>query len=170
MTQGKQFLLQQLSNALVVEQTITQNEQLLGSQIQDPELQQQLQQMANEDQGHVANFQRVIETMGGQPLPPEPEAQTLVSALRQTVETGQDPLLKLEAHGLLKHKAVAAGKMFHALAEQLGNPPSLQPLNVNLQEDQRHEQQLSEGLVKLAQQQATSGGGMQELQQAVAAS
>lgn len=169
MPQGKDFVLQQLSNALVVEQAIAENEERLGAQVSDPQIQQQLQQMANEDQGHVANFQRAIEAMGAQPLPPEPDAETLVSALRRTVQTGQEELLRLEAHGLLKHKAVCAGKMFHAIAEQLGNPPAMQPLDVNLNEDLRHEQQLSEGLIKLAQEQATAGSGMEELQQAVAA-
>jgi ferritin-like metal-binding protein YciE len=168
MSQGKEFVLQQLSNALVLEQTIVENEQTLGSQVSDPELQRQLQQMANQDQGHVANFQKVIESMGGQPLPPEPEVQTLVSALRQGVQTGQVELNRLAAHGLAKHKAVTGGRIFQALSEQLGNPPSMQPLQVNLQEDQAHEQQLTQGLIKLAQQQATANGGMQEIEQAVA--
>lgn len=167
MAQGKEFVLQQLGNALAVERAIVEHEELLTTQIGDPEIQQHLQQMATEDRGHVANFERVIEAMGAQPAPPDQATQHLLGALRQAVEGGREQVNRLAAHGLAKHKAVSAGRIFQGLAQMIGDPRAMQPLAVNLREDTRHERQLAESLVQLAQREAMADGGLDEVARAL---
>ena len=166
--QGMQFVVQELSDALAAEQAIVENERALAGAVGDPELKQALEQMATQDEGHVANYQRVLESLGQKPVRVEPDDRKLVNALKKVAQGGEEELERLSAHSMLKHKAVETGELFHALAGQLGKPKAMKPLDVNLREDKQHAKQLREQCLKLAQEQAVGNGGLQELQGAVA--
>ncbi len=166
--QGMQFVVQELSDALAAEQAIVENERALAGAVGDPELKQALEQMATQDEGHVANYQRVLESLGQKPVRVEPDDRKLVNALKKVAQGGEEELERLSAHSMLKHKAVETGELFHALAGQLGKPKAMKPLDVNLREDKQHAKQLRELCLKLAQEQAVGNGGLQELQPAVA--
>ena len=168
MPKGKEFVIQELSDALAVEKAIVENERALAGVIDDAEVRQALEHMATEDEGHVANFERVIEAMGAKPVKVEFDDRKMVNSLKRVAQEGEEVLERLSAHSLLKHKAVDTGELFHVLAEELGKPKALQPLDVNLREDQGHAKQLKEVCLKLGRQMATEDGGTQELQQAVA--
>ncbi len=169
MAQGKEFVVQELSDALAVEKAIVENERTLAKAVKDAQLKEALEQMATEDEGHVANFERVLESLGAKPMKVEPDDRKMVNALKKVAQDGEEEIERLSAHSLLKHKAVETGEIFHALAAQLGKPKSMQPLDVNLREDKQHAKQLSALSLQLAQEQATGGSGMQELQEAVGA-
>ncbi len=167
--QGMQFVVQELSDALAAEQAIVENDRALAGAVGDPELKQALEQMATQDEGHVANYQRVLESLGhNKPVKVEPDDRKVVNALKKVAQAGEEELERLSAHSMLKHKAVETGELFHALAGQLGKPKAMKPLDVNLREDKHHAKQLRELCLKLAQEQAVGNGGLQELQQAVA--
>lgn len=167
MASGKEFVIQELSDALAVEKAIVENERTLAGAVQDAELKQALEEMANEDEGHVANFERVLESLGTKPVKVEPDDRKVLSALKRVAQAGEEETERLSAHGLLKHKAVEAGEVFHELSGELGKPKSMQPLEVNLREDRRHEKQLRELYLKVAREQATAGSGLQQLREAV---
>lgn len=169
MAQGKEFVVQELSDALAVEKAIVENERTLAKAVKDAQLKEALEQMATEDEGHVANFERVLESLGAKPVKVEPDDRKMVNALKKVAQDGEEEIERLSAHSLLKHKAVETGEVFHALAAQLGKPKSMQPLDVNLREDKQHAKQLSALSLQLAQEQATGGSGMQELQEVVGA-
>ncbi len=166
--QGMQFVVQELSDALAAEQAIVENERALAGAVGDPELKQALEQMATQDEGHVANYQRVLESLGQKPVRVEPDDRKLVNALKKVAQGGEEELERLSAHSMLKHKAVETGELFRALAGQLGKPKAMKPLDVNLREDKQHAKHLRELCLKLAQEQAVGKGGLQELQEAVA--
>ncbi len=167
MATGKEFVVQELSDALAVEKAIVENERTLAQAVSNAELKQALEEMANEDEGHVANFERVLESLGEKPMKVEPDDRKIVNALKKVAQDGEEENERLSAHTLLKHKAVEGGEIFHALAEQLGKPKSLKPLDVNLREDKRHANRLRELSLQMAQELATSGSGLKELEQAV---
>ncbi|MDP9381709.1 MAG: ferritin-like domain-containing protein [Chloroflexota bacterium] len=170
MATGKEFVIQELSDALAVEKAIVENERALAEAVKDTELKQALEEMANEDEGHVANFERVLESLGSpKPVKVEPDDRTVLNALRKVAQRGEEETERLSAHGLLKHKAVEAGEIFHELSQQLGKPKSMQPLEVNLREDRQHAKQLRELTLRIAQERATSGSGLKELQETVEA-
>lgn len=169
MATGKQFVVQELSDALAVEQAIVENERALAGAVADAELKQALEAMANEDEGHVANFERVIEGLGAKPMKVEADDRKVVNALKKVAQDGEEETERLSAHGLLKHKAVETGELFHALSAQLGKPKAMKPLDVNLREDKQHAKQLHELTLKLAQAQATGGSGLDELRAVVEA-
>lgn len=167
MATGKEFVVQELSDALAVEKAIVENEQTLAQAVKNSELKQALEEMANEDEGHVANFERVLESLGEKPMKVEPDDRKILNALRKVAQDGEEEVERLSAHSLLKHKAVETGEIFHALSEQLGKPKSMKPLEVNLREDKRHAKRLQELSLQMAQEMATSGSGLKELEQAV---
>lgn len=168
MPKGKEFVVQELSDALAVEKAIVDNERALVGVVDDAEARQALEQMVTEDEGHVANFERVIEAMGAKPVKVEADDRKMVNSLKRVAQEGEEVLERLSAHSLLKHKAVDTGELFHALAEELGKPKALTPLDVNLREDTAHAKQLKEICLKLGRQMATHDGGVQELKEAVA--
>lgn len=166
MPQGKQFVVQELSDALSVEKAIVENERALARDVGNTELRQALEEMANEDEGHVANFERVLEALGEKPVKVEPDDRKVLNALRKVAQDGEEETERLSAHRLLKAKAVEAGEIFHAVSEQLGKPASMKPLDVNLREDKRHANRLHDFMLQMAQEEATSGSGLKELEQA----
>lgn len=169
MPQGMAFVVQELSDALAAERAIVENERALAEAVGDRELKAALEQMASQDEGHVANYERVLEGLGQKPVKVEPDDRKVVTALKKVAQQGEEELERLSAHALLKHKAVETGEIFHALSQQLGKPKAMKPLDVNLREDRGHAKQLKELSLKLAQEQATAGAGLEELQQAVQA-
>lgn len=167
MPQGKEFVVQELSDALAVEKAIVENERTLAGEVKNADLKQALEEMATQDEGHVANFERVLESLGAKPMKVEPDDRKVLNALKKVAQNGEEVVERLSAHTLLKHKAVDTGEIFHALSEQLGKPKAMKPLDVNLREDKAHAKQLKELGLQLAQEQATGGSGLQELQETV---
>lgn len=134
----KTFVINQLNEALVLEQGIIEVERMLVSRSRYADLRNAADAATREDENHALALQRMIRDLGGQVQPPPMEGRAWIEALIRAVNVERNDLARMGLYRMLKFRAVAAGELMDTIRRTLGNPPAMENIVVTLHEDRQH--------------------------------
>ncbi|HMA37402.1 MAG TPA: ferritin-like domain-containing protein [Chloroflexia bacterium] len=140
----KNFILQKLNEALVLEQGIIEVERMLSTRSKSKDLRTAAEQATRDDETHALVLQRMIRDLGGQVQPPPMEGRAWIEALIRAVNVERDELDRLGLYRMLKFRAVAGGEVMDVIRRTLGNPAPMERLLVLLNEDRQHAARLAQ--------------------------
>ncbi len=134
----KTFVINQLNEALVLEQGIVEVERMLVSRSRYADLRNAADQATHDDENHVLALQRMIRDLGGQVQPPPMEGRAWIEALIRAVNVERNELARMGLYRMLKFRAVAAGELMDTIRRTLGNPAAMENIVITLHEDRQH--------------------------------
>src|SRR5215218_5148347 len=107
----KTFVVNQLNEALVLEQGIIEVERMLVNRSKYRDLRTLADNAAREDENHGVALQRMIRDLGGQVQPPPMEGRAWIEALIRAINVERNELDRIGLYRMLKFRAVASGEM-----------------------------------------------------------
>jgi hemerythrin superfamily protein len=134
----------QLADMKAIQQLLIGNEQLFLREIRDPDVQERVQNMLNDDQKNLGVLETVIGQYGIQAQPKE-TVTALIEKVRELMQGSKLSLYeKVFQHELLKHQQVMSGLTVHKAAQKVGADVILAigPLNTINFENRAHQEQL----------------------------
>jgi hypothetical protein len=140
----KTFVINQLNEALVLEQGIIEVERMLANRSKYRDLQTLTDTAAREDDNHTVALQRMIRDLGGQVQPPPMEGRAWIEALIRAINVERNELDRIGLYRMLKFRAVASGEMMDTIRRALGNPSAMENLVIVLHEDRQHAARLAQ--------------------------
>jgi hemerythrin superfamily protein len=133
-----------LADMKAIQNLLISNEQLFINQVSDPEVQERIQNMLNDDQKNLGVLETVIGQYGIQAQPKE-TVTALIEKVQELMQGSKLSLYeKVFQHELLKHQQVMSGLTIHKAAQKIGADVILAigPLNTINFENRAHQEQL----------------------------
>ena len=140
----KTFVVNQLNEALVLEQGIIEVERMLANRSKYRDLQTLAETAAPEDDNHAVALQRMIRDLGGQVQPPPMEGRAWIEALIRAINVERNELDRIGLYRMLKFRAVASAELMDTIRRALGNPSAMENLVIMLHEDRQHAARLAQ--------------------------
>ncbi|SRR5579883_2010154 len=134
----------QLADMKAIQQLLIENEQQFLREIRDPDVQERIQNMLNDDRKNLGVLETVIGQYGIQAQPKE-TVTALIKNVRELMQGSKLSLYeKVFQHELLKHEQVMTGLIVHKAAQKVGADVILAigPLNTINFENRAHQEQL----------------------------